>query len=126
MFGLELRKKGQLSNIYRDVDSILKSNNIPSGGITKDLVREGVGHSLFKMLKSDNYFSICTVDSCIKVSGIIIQRERYNFYHSQHCVHWNEMLPEFREKFIAMLLDDFRSVLTYEEEKEIKEIQIEQ
>jgi len=32
-------------------------------------------------------------------------------YNCVHCMHWNEMLPEYRQTVMAMVLDDFRSVL---------------
>lgn len=115
MFGLEIRKKGQLSNIYSDVNTILKKHNIPEKSITHSLIRDGVAHSLHRMLKSDHWLDITVIDACVKISGIHITSERHLLYRAQHCVNWNEMLKDFREQIIAMILDDFKEVLTYVE-----------
>lgn len=105
VFGLELRKVNDIQNLYKDVDTVLKNFDI-------NKMRIGaVAHSLQKMMQSDKHFSICTIDQCIKLTQIPILKERYDIYHSQHCISWNEMLPEFRQVLIAMVLDDFRSIL---------------
>lgn len=36
--------------------------------------------------------------------------------HALHCMHWNEMLPDFRKTIVAMILDDFRAILNPESE----------
>jgi hypothetical protein len=28
-----------------------------------------------------------------------------------HCIEWSEMLPDYRQMLVAMVLDDFRTVL---------------
>jgi len=124
MFGLEIRTKGKLENIYKDVDTILTKHKIERGKVTGSVVRDAVAHSLFNMFQTDKHFSICTIDQCIKATGINITRERYNVYHTQHCVNWRDMLPEFKEQLVAMILDDFKEVLTYEESKDITHGQI--
>jgi len=124
MFGIEIRKKGQLSNIYRDVDEILKKNNIQNKSINRLVIKNGVAHALQHMICVQNYFSVCTINECVKLSQVSPSYERLALYQTQHCVHWNEMLPEFKEQLIAMVLDDFREVITYDEKQEILEKEI--
>jgi len=124
MFGIEIRKKGQLNNIYRDVNSILKKYDIPDKSINKLLIKNGVAHSLQHMICVQSFFDICTINKCSELSQIRPSFERHALYSSQHCVHWNEMLPEFKEQLIAMVLDDFREVITYDEKQEILEKEI--
>jgi len=108
VFGLELRKANNIQNLYKDVDVILKDFDV-------NKMRIGaVAHSLQKMLQSERYFDICVIDKCIKLTQIPVSKERYDIYSSQHCINWNEMSSEFRQVLIAMVLDDFRSVLLLE------------
>lgn len=57
-----------------------------------------------KMLRS-SYFDICTVDSVAKMLGIETKRDSYNILRTLHCVHYNEMPIELRNK-IPMLIAD--------------------
>lgn len=113
-FGIELRKIGDPKAFYRDVNAVLKSKSIPSGDVTMDVQKLAIGHSLQKMFQG-SHFSICTLDSCCKICGIVIQKERYDVYSALHCVNWNEMLPDFRQTIIAMIMDDFYIVFGEEE-----------
>ena len=109
VLGLEIRKMKSLPDLYKNVDIVLKDFNI-------NAVKKGaVAHSLQKMLQAKKHFSICTIDQCIAVSQISIPKERYDIYRSQHCVNWNEMLPEFRQVLIAMILEDFKPILLNKE-----------
>lgn len=103
-FGIELRKADSQS-IFNDVDMVLAETSL------QQLQVDSVKHALQKMFKANSFFDICTVDACIKVCQIHIPRERYDCYHAVHCVHWNEMTPDFRTRLTAYLLDDFRSIL---------------
>lgn len=106
VFGLELRKVDNIQNLYKDVDTVLQNFDI-------NKMRIGaVAHSLQKMMQSDQHFSICSIDDCMRLAQITIPKERYDIYRSQHCISWNEMLPEFRQVLIAMVLNDFRSILS--------------
>lgn len=114
MFGLELRKKDspmKMSTIYDNVDKILSESGINKDCVSFDVQSQAIAHSLHKMLKSDSYFCICTIRNCIELSNLVISKERMNLYQTQHCVHWNEMTEDFRTKLVAMILDDFRSIL---------------
>ena len=109
IFGLELRKINNINNLYRDVDTVLKGFDI------NKMKKGAVAHSLHKMLQSEKYFNICTIRECMKVSQIAIPQDRLSIYETQHCISWSEMLPDFRQVLIAMVLDDFRSILFMEE-----------
>lgn len=110
-FGLELRRTGSVGNLYQDVDKVLSNYSIPNGGVTRQLQAQACAHALQDMMKVDKWFNICTIDQCVKVAQIVIPVERYRIYHAAHCISWNNMLPDFRQQLIAMVLDDFRSVL---------------
>ena len=103
-FGIEIRKPST-ENIYRDVDLVLGNKSL------SEVQSLAVAHSLQKMLEPDSYFNICTVTDCQRVCSIVIPKERLDIYNSIHCLHWSKMLPDFRTYIIAMLLDDFRTVL---------------
>lgn len=109
--GLEIRKLGSLTNLYNDVDMVLNNYKIPANGINRTIQATATAHSLQTMLKTENYFSVCCIKDCAKLCQITIDAERMNVYNSIHCVSWNEMLPEFRQMIVAMILDDFRCVL---------------
>lgn len=71
---------------------------------------------------TSNYFDICTVDSCAKLCGVIIDAKRRHLYHTQHCIYYDQMLPDFRESLIGMVLDDFRDVLNPQAERIVNEV----
>lgn len=106
VMGIEVRKANNLKSVFDDVDKVLSLKPI------EDVQQQAVAHALHNMLKADTYFSICTIDKCVKVSQVVIPQERYDIYSSCHCVHWRDMTEDFRQTLIAMVLDDFRSVLT--------------
>lgn len=111
MLGLEIRKKNTIGNLYADVDKTLLANGLKDGEVSTEVQSQAISHSLQKMLKPDSHFSICTIRECIEVSKIVIPQERMDVYQSIHCVYWSEMLQDFRQMIIAMILDDFRSIL---------------
>ena len=112
--GIEIRKIGDTKALYRDVDDVLSANNIGPGEITASIQVDAAAHSIQKMFNG-NHFSICTIQDCANLCGLVIQRERMMVYQAIHCVNWNEMLPEFRKKIVAMIMDDFRPVFGIEE-----------
>lgn len=118
MFGIEIRRKGNVTSLYSDVSTVLQKAGIQGEVISKDFKRTSIAHSVQKMI-SGNYFSVCTVDECAKVAGLVIPQERKNIYNTQHCINWSEMLPEHRQVLIAMILDDFKPVLNPDVEHEI-------
>jgi hypothetical protein len=109
--GLEIRKIGNLDNLYRDVDLVLSKYQIKSGEINANVQVNAVAHSLQKMFKTENYFSVCCIRDCASLCQINISAERMRVYQTQHCVSWSEMTDDFRQMLVAMVLDDFRCVL---------------
>ena len=110
MFGLELRRRDNLNNLYEDADRVLEKVGVHGSKISEDIQRLALATSIQKMIQG-NYFDICTVRKCCELSGIQIPIERFRVYDTQHCVNWSEMLPEFKQTIVAMLLDDFRHIL---------------
>lgn len=115
MFGLELRRKNNITNLFSDVKDVLKKAGIEGGVVPAHFQSASVAHSLQNMLNG-NYFDICTVNNCAEMIGLVIPKERLNVYQTQHCVHWSEMLPEYRQALVAMVLDDFSSILNPEKD----------
>lgn len=109
-FGLEIRRSGTINNLYLDVDLALTKAGIKENPISKSVQVQTVAHALQKML-TGNHFSVCAITDCEKVSGVIVPIERMKIYNAIHCVNWSEMIPEYRQTIIAMVLDDFRGVL---------------
>lgn len=104
-FGLELRKINNVSALYKDVNLILNQVNL------SDIRVQTVAHSLQKMLQVQNYFDVCTINNCAKICQLCIPDERMDIYRSIHCIQWNEMTQEYRQIIVAMVLDDFKTVL---------------
>lgn len=109
--GLEIRKIGNLNNLYNDVDLVLSNYKAPEQSVNRPIQAATVAHSLQKMLKTESHFSVCTIEKCAALCQICIAKERMQVYNAIHCVNWNEMLPDYRQLIVAMVLDDFRSVL---------------
>jgi len=110
-FGLEIRKIGRVDNLYADVDLVLKNANMESGGVSQSAQAQTCAHALQRMLSVESHFSVCTIDRCAKMCQVCISKERQQIYDAAHCLHWNEMLPDYRTMLVAMILDDFRTVL---------------
>jgi hypothetical protein len=109
--GIEIRKIGSIENLYNDVDVILKSHNVPNGSISADMQVATVAHALQSMMQVERHFSICTIRDCAELCQVCVPEERMKVYRSIHCMKWAEMLPDYRQSIIAMVLDDFRIVL---------------
>lgn len=110
-FGLEIRKIGNTQNLYSDVDLILRKYEVPVTGINMTVQQQATAHALQHMLQVDRWCDVCAIKECAKLCQICISDERMAVYSTQHCIHWNNMLPEFRQLLVAMILDDFRCVL---------------
>lgn len=109
--GLEIRKVGSTSNLYRDVDLILQNHHVPSGGVSSNVQVASVAHSLQRMLNTKSSFDVCCIRDCAEICQIVIPADRLAVYRSIHCMNWSEMLPDFRQMITAMVLDDFRQIL---------------
>lgn len=112
VFGLELRKADSVQGLYEGVDATLKKHEMLSGGVSGKVQVNTVAHALQKMFKADSHFSVCTVQRCAKVCQVLISSERMDIYDAAHCISWNEMTEDYRAMITAMVLDDFREVLT--------------
>lgn len=110
-FGIEIRKVGNMNSLYSDVDEVLGKYGIKSESVGAEIKIQTVAHSLQKMLKVQSFFDVCTVKNCAEVCQVCIPIERMKIYSAIHCMHWNEMLPEYRLQITAMVLDDFRTIL---------------
>lgn len=109
--GLEIRKIGSLQNLYQDVDRMLKNYKIPINSVNIPIQTLTVAHSLQKMLNVEKYLCVSTLKNNAQLVQICIPEERMLVYQSIHCMYWNEMTPDYRQMVVAMILDDFRSVL---------------
>lgn len=113
-FGIELRKKNNVQHLYADVDLVLKQNGIGKQCVGMSVQQQTTAHAIQKMMQADRWFDVCTIDRCAKLCQICIPIERQRVYDAAHCIHWNEMLPDFKTILTAMVLDDFRSILCAE------------
>lgn len=113
-FGIELRRANSIVNLYEDVDKTLANAGLqPGQPINANIQIQSVAHSLQRMFDPEKYCDVCCIRECAQLCGIYIDSKRMQVYSTQHCVRWNQMIPEFRQTIMAMILDDFRSVLNY-------------
>lgn len=110
IFNLQIRKIGDFSTLYKELDTILLDNKITRGGISKVITREAAAHALQNMIKNENHFSVCVVDKISNASNIHISSERQNIYGLAHCIKWGDMTDNYKQTLIAMVMDDFREL----------------
>ena len=60
--------------------------------------------SLKHMFES-SHFSICDVDKCAKVLGVVPNRQKYEMLSLFHCIHWSEMSVDVRQEVFARTLE---------------------
>lgn len=113
-FGLELRKTGNINNLYADVDLVLKKAGIKKND-SSSIEVQTVALALMDMI-GDTRFSVCTIRDCMDVTGIIVSEDRMAIYRAVHCISWNKMDADYRKTITAMVLDDFREVLNPQSE----------
>jgi hypothetical protein len=115
-FGLELRKNTGIGarSLFADVDRVLSASGVTADCVGGKVQQQSVAHALQNMMQVERHFDVCCVRHCATLCGVCINAQRMAVYQSQHCVHWNNMLPDFRATLCAMVLDDFRHVLTAE------------
>lgn len=109
MFGVEIIRKGSAVDLYKHVDRVLAETE--QGRLPEGVNRGAVAHALQRMLKLDHWMDVCTIRDCEKFKSRPVPSERMQVYRSTHCVHWRDMEPDFRQKLVAMVLDDFRELL---------------
>lgn len=110
IFNLQIRKIGDFSSLYKDIDKTLSTNNIISGGVSKNLTREAVAHALQNMIKNSSHFDVCNINSALDATNIRISSERKAIYRLAHCIDWGDMTENYRQTLIAMVMDDFRQL----------------
>lgn len=71
---------------------------------TSDFRLEAVKLALKKMFTSD-YFDICTVDCCLKITGAIPDKSTYDGLRAIHCVHWKDMSSSMRNEVFKRTLN---------------------
>lgn len=52
---------------------------------------------------SQGYFSICTLDTILKMTYTIPDKTCYDILHTIHCVQYNELAPELRRGLPALI-----------------------
>lgn len=113
-FGLELRRANTIANLYEEVDATLARAGMADGCVSESMSRDTIAHALQDMISRSRHFSVCTIDTCANVWGLVIPKERVNIYRAAHCIDYADMTEEYRRRLIAMVLDDFRCVLNPE------------
>lgn len=63
--------------------------------------------ALKDMFENKNYFSICTVDKLIKLTGCIPNKKDYEALNALHCIHWMDMGQELRSMAMMKTLQIF-------------------
>src|SRR3990167_4546121 len=54
-----------------------------------------------------SHFSICAVDKCLKIAGVIPPAADYDALSVLHCVHWSNMPADFRDQVFVKTLELF-------------------
>ena len=117
-FGIEIRRLDSVQDLYRDVDRTLRAAEIRAGEVSVQMKVHTTAHALQKLFQQ-SYFSSYDVKKIAELSGLIISVERVRMYEAVGTLNYNEMTPEYRQILIAMVLDDFRSVLNPAEEAQL-------
>lgn len=62
-----------------------------------------------KKMFTENYFSVSIIDSCLKLTGAIPNKEVYNIMHTVHCVNFKDMDEDFRKWLFEQSILMFQS-----------------
>ncbi|WP_316150488.1 hypothetical protein [Cupriavidus sp. BIC8F] len=73
------------------------------------LEQHAIEAALRKMF-AQGYFSICTIDSCLKLLGIPQGGKTYQLLHTLHCVHFADMDRDLAQAVPGMLAELFQGV----------------
>jgi hypothetical protein len=71
-----------------------------------DFQKQAIAIALREMFEG-NHFNICTVDKCLKISGVIPPTADYEALSALHCVYWNKMPDNFRQQVFVKTLELF-------------------
>ena len=81
--------------------------------ITKEFLYQFVQHSIKNLFRFDD-FKFYIFDEILSGCEIHITPERYAFYKNLNETRWGDMEPNYKEKVITIIFDDFRGVLNPE------------
>ena len=116
LFGIEIRKANNLA-LLSHVDKVLQKFEVTKENIGDKARVTGALQALQSMMKSASEgcgrFDICSIREAAELCNICISNDRVNFYRIHHCIQWSKMTKDNRELLMAMVLDDFREVLTF-------------
>ena len=115
---LNFTKDEEVKFLYDHVDDLLVKFMISKNNVTPQIKIDGVLNALRNLFKK-GFFDICVVKDCAELLKLKIPETRLLLYRTQHCIHWKDMEPQFRDALIAMILDDFRGALNLSEDKNI-------
>jgi hypothetical protein len=121
IMGLHITTKAKMNRqLFDRVDEILATAGMQQGDVhvTMAVQQQAAAHALRKMMNG-SLFSVCTIRDVMEMCQGQIATQRMAVYSSMHCVKWADMDTEFRQQLVAMVLDDFRHVLTWEHNDEI-------
>jgi len=77
---------------------------------------ETVRIALKKMFK-DGHFNICTIDKCIRISGIHVPKEEYDCWSALHCVDYKKMEVNFQKELFESVIFRFAQIPVFDFEK---------
>jgi hypothetical protein len=63
-----------------------------------------------KKLFAGNYFSICDLDTLMKLTGAVAPTKDYQALQCLHCVHWGDMSPELRNMVMQKVVDIVQNI----------------
>ena len=70
-----------------------------------EIAQRAIKSALNKMFEDPNgFFSICTVDNCMQVSGAV-PGPKYNILRLYHCVRFAKMTPQQAEDVFRLTLE---------------------
>ena len=100
-----------------DVGALMKAADSILIKYERDVIPENIkGQAVLSVLKNmtqrKDYFDITAVREMAKMNEITISAEHWEFMHTLHCIHWNEMHNQTREYLMAILVDYYRGNLS--------------
>ena len=95
----------QLKNKWRmaSMDSTTMQKCIANDAVTLADVHLLAAQAALDKMFNQGYFSICTLDSILKMTGQVADKMCYDILHTIHCVHYNEM-DETLRRGLPMLI----------------------
>lgn len=76
-----------------------------------------------KMLRS-SYFDICTVDAVAKMLQVQPRKMSHDILRTLHCVHYNEMTRELRDKIPVLIADALGDPPAFQFNQPVKQITV--